>query len=51
MTAELRQDPGKTFVVDLECGLEEDWGADTIGAGVRTDEHNERSHPLAASDA
>lgn len=49
MAAELRQDPGGIFVVDIECGLEEDWGDDVVGAGVRVDEHNEGMHPVAAA--
>ena len=49
MTAELRRDPDHTFVVDLQCGLEEDWGADDVGARVRVDEHNELQHPAVAA--
>lgn len=49
MSAELRQDPRAIFVVDIECGLEEDWGADRVGAGIRVDEHNEQMHPLTAA--
>ncbi len=45
MSAELRRDPDHTFVVDLDCGIEEDWGVDDVGARVRVDEHNERVHP------
>ena len=48
MAAELREIDRHTFVVDLECALEEDWGEDTIGAGVRLDEHNELTHPEMA---
>ena len=48
MAAELREIDGHTFVVDIECGLEEDWGDDLIGAGVRLDEHNELTHPEIA---
>lgn len=51
MAAELRQDPGHIFVVDLECSLEEDWGEDVIGAGVRVDEHNESAHPVMSADS
>lgn len=49
MAAELREDPGHVFVVDVECGLEEDWGDDRVGAGVRVDEHNEAAHPKTAA--
>ena len=49
MAAELRQDPGHTFVVDIECGLEEDWGTDDIGASTRLAAHNEQVHPLTAA--
>ncbi|GAA2748564.1 hypothetical protein [Amnibacterium kyonggiense] len=49
MAAELRRDPGHVFVVDVECGIEEDWGEDLTGAGVRLDEHNEAVHPLQAA--
>jgi hypothetical protein len=49
VAAELRQDPDGIFVVDVECGLEENWGEDTIGAGVRVDEHNEATHPVTAA--
>jgi hypothetical protein len=45
MAAELREQPGHIFVVDVACGLEEDWGDDRIGAGVRLDEHNETHLP------
>lgn len=48
MAAELREIDEHVFVVDIECGLEEDWGDDTIGAGVRLDEHNELTHPEVA---
>lgn len=51
MAAEIRQDPDHVFVVDTECGLEEDWGTDTVGAGVRVDEHNEAVHPVTAAGA
>ncbi|MGT2424809.1 hypothetical protein [Amnibacterium kyonggiense] len=49
MAAELRRDPGHIFVVDVECGIEEDWGEDVTGAGVRLDEHNEAVHPVQAA--
>lgn len=49
MVAELRQDPDRVFVIDLACGIEEDWGDDAIGAGVRLDEHNESVHPAVAA--
>lgn len=49
MAAELREEPGHVFVVDIECGLEEDWGEDTVGAGVRVDEHNESAHPVVSA--
>ena len=49
MAAELRRDPDHTFVVDLACGLEEDWGTDDVGARVRVDEHNEAEHPSVAA--
>lgn len=49
MAAELRGGPGHLFVVDVECGLEEDWGEDRVGAGIRVDEHNERAHPATAA--
>ena len=49
MTAELRDLDSGLFVVDVECGIEEDWGTDRVGAGVRLDEHNERVHPLVAA--
>jgi hypothetical protein len=49
MAAELRREPGHVFVVDVECGIEEDWGEDATGAGVRLDEHNEAIHPLQAA--
>lgn len=46
MAAELRYGPtpGHVYVVDLACGLEEDWGDDEVGAGVRLDRHNETRH-------
>ena len=50
MAAELREIDDHVFVVDMECGLEEDWSADTIGAGIRLDEHNELSHPEIAME-
>jgi hypothetical protein len=50
MAAELRQGPSSVFVVDLQCGLEEDWGDDSIGAGVRVDAHNESRHPAVAGE-
>jgi hypothetical protein len=49
MTAELREQSDTIYVVDLACGLEEDWGSDRIGAGLRLDEHNEQSHPTTAA--
>lgn len=49
MAADLREEPGHIFVVDIECGLEEDWGEDRVGAGVRLDEHNESVHPVMAA--
>ncbi len=49
MAAELRRHSRAIFVVDLECGLEEDWGDDVIGAGVRVDEHNEARHPSGSA--
>ena len=46
MAAELRYGPtpAHVYVVDLACGLEEDWGDDEVGAGVRLDRHNETRH-------
>jgi hypothetical protein len=49
MAAELRQHGASAVVVDLECGLEEEWGDDAIGAGLRVDEHNEQQHPLTVA--
>ena len=51
MTAELRRTGEDVFVVDVACGIEEDWGADTTGAAVRVDEHNEAVHPVLADPA
>ncbi|MFD1722145.1 hypothetical protein [Amnibacterium endophyticum] len=51
MAAETRQDPDAIFVIDVECGLEEDWGEDATGADVRVAEHNEAVHPLLAAGA
>ena len=45
MAAELRQGPSSVYVIDLACDLEEDWGDDAVGAGVRVDAHNEAAHP------
>jgi hypothetical protein len=50
MAAELREQTGHIFVVDVACGLEEDWGDDRIGAGVRLDEHNETHLPALQED-
>lgn len=49
MAAELREELGHLFVVDVQCGLEEDWGDDRVGAGMRVDEHNELAHPVSAA--
>lgn len=49
MAAELRVVAGHNYVVDAECGLEENWGADDVGARVRLDEHNEIEHPTVAA--
>jgi hypothetical protein len=51
MAAELRRQGAGVYVVDLECGLEEAWGDDRVGAGVRVDEHNEQQHPLTVAAA
>lgn len=51
MAAELRDTGGSAFAVDIECGIDEDWGGDATGAGVRLAEHNEAVHPLAAAGA
>ena len=49
MTAEIREKNGLTFVVDVECGIEEEWRSDDVGASVRVAEHNEAVHPLTAA--
>ncbi len=49
MTAELRELHGTTWIVDVECGLEQDWGDDATGARIELDAHNESSHPVLAA--
>ena len=44
MSAELRRSGGTVWVVDLECGLEEPWGDDHVGAHLCIDDHNETHH-------